>query len=210
MIPISMRGFAEFCAAPADRKAAKLRPFKFKKSGESKGRSNYYVKALSAIRHHHHGDQDKFEEIVTELTTAKDSDPDKKKRTKAASNLRALADYMRHLGGRKLVIKPGTRLYYSCKELLVSAQPDFFAEEGGRPLLIKLNLTTKDFSGGVVGLMLHVLHQAASSKGLGAKVECLQVASGSRVAQPSSGFGPVSFLERRVDEILALWPSVSR
>ncbi len=209
MIPISMRGFAEVCAAPDNRKVAKLKSYKFKKSGESKGRSNYYVKALSAIRHHHHGDHDKFEQIVRELTAASETESDKKKRTKAASNLRALTDYMRHFGSRKLSIKPGKRLYYSCRQLLVSAQPDFFAEEAGRPLLIKLNLTTKDFSGGVTGLMLHVLHQAASVKGLAASVECLQVATGTRTSQPKSGFGPVSILERRVDELLALWPLVA-
>jgi hypothetical protein len=209
MYPISMRGFAEVCAAPENRKAAKLKKYKFSKSEESKARSNYYVKALTAIRHHHRGNAAKVTQILKELTALVDTESDSRKRAKAANNLRALGDYMRHYGRRVLTLTKGTRLYYHYKDLLVSAQPDLVAEENGQSILIKLNLGSEDFTGGVAGYILHVLHEAARLRGLRVTVECLQVSTGSRIVGPRSGFGPISNLERRADEVLSLWPTVS-
>ena len=55
-IKISMRGLAEVACAKPSQKQSKLKRFKFPESEESVGRSNYYVWAISAIKHHHRGE----------------------------------------------------------------------------------------------------------------------------------------------------------
>jgi hypothetical protein len=57
-VKISMRGLAEVASAKPSSKHSKLKQYQFPDSEESKGRSNYYVKALSAIKRHHRGKED--------------------------------------------------------------------------------------------------------------------------------------------------------
>jgi hypothetical protein len=55
---------------------------------------------------------------------------------------------------------------------------------------IKLNLSKKDFAGGVPAMLLHLLYEAAQMKGLPVEptgVECLQTSSGSKIAGPKKG-----------------------
>ena len=134
-----------------------------------------------------------------------ESDP--RKRTKLLSNHRAVTDYLKHFGARNLVIKPGKYLYYIFENLVVSAQPDLVAEENGNLILIKLNLSTKDFPGGVTAVMLHVLYEAALMKNLPVKstsLECLQTSSGTKTIGPQKGFPSKNSLNVECDELLAL------
>ncbi|MGA3134821.1 MAG: hypothetical protein ABSC88_02405 [Terracidiphilus sp.] len=77
---ISMRGLAEVASAKPSRKQSKLKQYKFPESEESKGRSNYYVKALSAIKRHHRGQSDFVNSVLHSLMieAATETDPRKK------------------------------------------------------------------------------------------------------------------------------------
>jgi hypothetical protein len=211
MIPISMRGFAEVSAAPTKSKLSRLKKYKYPDSDESKGRSNYYVKALAAIRHHHHSNKSELQDILDDLVIAASDKSNKRRQSKALNNLRAINDYLKHFSYRHLKPLRGKRLYFFHKQLKVSAQPDLYAEESGKLRLIKFNFGRKDHGGAVVAIMLHVLYEAAIINGLKLppnQVECIQTSSGSNISGPKGGFGPAKNLTVMADELIALWPSV--
>jgi hypothetical protein len=82
------------------------------------------------------------------------------------------------------------------------------AEENGKLILIKLNMTKRDLPGGVNPVMLHLLYEAATKAHLPIgpeQVETLQVASGSRVVGPKGGFADEKILHAACDELLAVW-----
>ncbi|MGO9326417.1 MAG: hypothetical protein ACLP07_17820 [Terracidiphilus sp.] len=207
---ISMRGLAEVANASPARKLSKLKKYKFPKSEESVGRSNYYVKALSAIKHHHRGDSSYVNSTLQALLIEAKAEKNPLRKAKLLNNHRAIKEYLKHFGSRALVIRPGKLLYYTFKELVVSAQPDLVAEENGDLVLIKLNLGKDEFAGGVCATILHVLYEAAQTQGLPIKptgIECLQTADGSRIAGPKSGFPNRNTLNSTCQELLALWPA---
>lgn len=206
LVRLSMRGFAEVSSAAPNRKQSTLKRFRSPKSSESVGRSNYYVKALSLIKRHHKG-----ESVAPDLAqmleaAGKESNP--RSRTKLLSNHRAATDYLTHFGDRALKIKTGKQLYYIFDNLVISAQPDLVAEsEDGELILIKFNLSKKDFAGGVSATLLHVLYESAKAKGLPVEswgVECLQTTSGSRTVGPKVGFPNKQALNAECKAILAL------
>lgn len=133
MILISMRGFAEVSAAAPDRKLRVLRKYKQPKSGESTGRSNYYVAAISTIKRYHRsgGDQTIISSKVEELRNLAATERDGRRRAKLKSNARALESYLTHFGHRSLKLLPGKRLYFHHQDLVISAQPDLTVEEMG-------------------------------------------------------------------------------
>ena len=207
-VKISVRGFAEVSSAEPKRKQSALRKYQFPESEESVGRSNYYAKALSGIRHHHRGEHGFVESLLQNLLDDAASEADNLRRAKLLHNHRALTDYLEHFGNRVLTIKPGKQLCYPYKNLVVSARPDLVAEEGGKLLLIKLNLSNKDFKGGVNAMLLHMLYVASQLNGLEVAptgVECLQVSSGSAAKGPKSGFPPRKVLDNACQELLDLW-----
>ena len=207
---ISMRGLAEVVSAKPSSKQSRLKRFKFPDSEESVGRSNYYVKALSAIRRHHKGDASFVDSLLSELLAQAAVEKDALKRAKLINNYQAITNYLKNFGARKLVIKPGTHLYYLHKDLLVSAHPDLVAEEDGRLILIKLHLGREQLPGGVSGIMLHVLYEAAIERGLpieSTSVECLQSSSGLRTTGPKGGFPGKAVLNNACQELSSLWPA---
>lgn len=205
---ISMRGFAEVASAKPSRKQAKLKQYKYPDSEESVGRSNYYIKAISAIKRHHRGESAVVTSILQGLLAGAASESDSRKKAKLLNNHRAITDYLKNFGNRSLVIKRGRSLYYLYKDLIVSARPDLFAEENGSPVLIKLNLGKEDYGGGVCALMLHVLYEAAQASGLTIRssgVECVQASSGTRTIGPRRGFSNKSAVDAACREVLSLW-----
>lgn len=205
---ISMRGLAEVASAKPSRKHSKLKQYQFPESEESKGRSNYYVKALSAIKRHHRGQSGFVKSVLQSLKIGAATEPDPRKKAKLLNNHRAITDYLKTFGNRPLVMKPGKSLHYVYKDLIVSAHPDLVAEENGSLILIKLNLSKDDFSGGVNSTLLHVLYEAATMQGLPIKpsgVECLQTSSGSRTTGPKQGFPDRKVLNAACQELLNLW-----
>jgi hypothetical protein len=207
-IKIPMRGLAEVVSAKPSQKLSKLKKYRTPKSDESVGRSNYYVKALSAIKRHHRGQTDVVATILSGLLAEAATETDARKKAKLLNNHRAIIDYLKAFGGRQLKIMPGTHLYYVYQYLAVSAHPDLVDEEDGNLVLIKLNLGKDDFGGGMCSVMLQTLYEAAHLKGLPVKstgVECLQTSSGSRIAGPKRGFPDKKTLNRACQELLSLW-----
>jgi len=172
------------------------------------GRSNYYVKALSLIKQHHKGNSAHVTSSIQNLLKEAMAETVPHKRAKLLSNHRAIMDYLKHFGTRKLTIRPGKHLYYVFEDLVVSAHPDLVAEEDGNLVLIKLNLSKKDFPGGVSAMLLHVLYEAAQIKGLAVNstgVECLQTSSGTTTVGPKKGFPDKKSLNAGCQTILDLW-----
>jgi hypothetical protein len=206
-VKISMRGFAEVASAPPNRKKAVFERYRSPKSGESVGRSNYYVKALSLIKRHHRGDVADVKSAIRSLHADALAEADPRKKTKLLSNHRAIIDYLERFGHRNLEIKQGRRMYFVFEDLIVSAQPDIVAEENGNLILIKLNLGKKDLPGGVAATLLHVLYEAAKAKGLPVRsdgVECLQTSSGSKTVGPKTNFPNKDALKAKCRELLLL------
>jgi hypothetical protein len=209
-ITISMRGLAEVACAKPSQKQSKLKRFKFPESEESVGRSNYYVWAISAIKRHHRGEAEFVDKMLHGLREQAATESDSRKRAKLLANHRAITDYLKYFGDRALEIRPGARLYFNYRNLIVNAHPDLVAEEKGRLLLIKLNCCKEDFAGGVTSTLLHLLYESARQKGLeidSTSVECLQTSSGSRITGPRSGFPSKSALNSACSELLELWPA---
>jgi hypothetical protein len=209
MIPISMRGFAEVSSAPPAAKQKVLKKYKNSKSGESKGRSNYYVAAISTIKRYHRSDDKQIIlSKIAELETLADSEANTRARSKLRSNARALKSYLQYFGNRSLTIRPGKRLYYYHRDLAISAQPDIVAEEAGKLVLIKLNASGKSHDGGMVALLLHALHEAAILQHLPVSargVEYLDLPSGQRICGPVDGFGSTAVLQNNCEALISLW-----
>jgi hypothetical protein len=207
-IKIPMRGLAEVTSAKPSQKLTKLKKYRTPKSEDSVGRSNYYVKALSAIKKHHKGQTDVVTKILNDLLAEAAVETEPRKRAKLQHNYRAITDYLKAFGSRPLKIMPGKHLYYVYQNLVVGAHPDLVAEEDGRMVLIKLNLGQSDLGGGECSVILHTLYEAAQFKRLPVQsygVECLQTSSGSRVVGPRQGFPAKRTLNRACQELLDLW-----
>lgn len=206
-VRISMRGFAEVSSAAPNRKKSTLKRYRSPKSGESVGRSNYYVKALSLIRRHHKGESAYVASEISKLLKEANAENAPRAKAKLLSNHRAVTDYLKHFGHRGLKIIPGKYLYYVFDNLVIGAHPDLIAEENGNLILIKLNLSKHEFSGGVSATLLHVLYEAALAKQLPVKssgVECLQTSNGSRLVGPKGGFPNKQALNAQCQALLAL------
>jgi hypothetical protein len=206
-ISISVRGFAEVSSANPEKKRSILKKYRNPKSGSSIGRSNYYIKALSLIKRHHKGESIYVSLKLSELLVQANKELDARAKTKLLRNHQAVVEYLKYFGERKLKIHTGKRLYYSFKNLEISAQPDLVAEEDGKLILIKLNLGKKEFAGGVAYTILHVLYEAAKANGLQvlpSNVECIEPAKKSRIAGPKRGFLSPQSLDTECDAFLAL------
>jgi hypothetical protein len=208
VMKISMRGFAEVAAAEPKSKPSKLSKYKFPESDESVARSNYYIKALSAIKRHHRGEHAHVQKVLKDLLAEAAVETDSRKRAKLLGNHRAIIDYLKTFGNRALIIKPGKQLHFVYEDLVISARPDLVAEENGETTLIKLNLGKKTFGGGVPALLLHLLYEAAKVHDANLKpnrVECIQLADGSKISGPKNGFPPKKVLENACKEIVKIW-----
>jgi hypothetical protein len=207
-IKIPMRGLAEVTSAKPSQKLSKLKKYRTPKSEDRVGRSNYYVKALSAIKKHHNGQTDIVTKVLNDLLAEAAVETDPRKRAKLQHNYRAITDYLKTFGSRLLKIMPGKHLYYAYQYLVVGAHPDLVAEENGHMVLIKLNLGQDDLGGGECSVILQTLYEAAHLSGLPVKstgVECLQTSSGSRTVGPKRGFSDKRTLDRACQELLNLW-----
>ncbi|MDE3062946.1 MAG: hypothetical protein KGJ51_07785 [Acidobacteriota bacterium] len=128
-IKIPMRGLAEVTSAKPSQKLSKLKKYRTPRSEDSVGRSNYYVKALSAIKKHHKGQTGIVTKILNDLLAEAAVETDPRKRAKLEHSHRAITDYLKAFGSRPLKIMPGKHLYYLYQDLVVGAHPDLVAEK---------------------------------------------------------------------------------
>lgn len=211
MIKISMRGAAEVAAAAPSRKVATLKKYKQTDSGETKGRSNYYISALSFVTSYHK--QGNHPSALTAYLAAmqkklaeKPNDP--RWRAKVLNNMRAAEQYIQHFGQRKFTVCEGKKLAYTHNGVVVSARPDLVIEENGERLLIKLNLGRIEHSSQMAAIQLHFMFTAANAAGLEIgpqQVVYIQPVEGFEHRGPASGFPPDKRLASICSEIEGLW-----
>lgn len=212
MISLSMRGLAEVIHTAPAKRVNKLRKYKFKKSGESKGRSNYYVKALSIIKRHHRGDSAGRDQLLDELKDALRAAETSAKKAKIRNNIRVAESYLAVFGKRQFEVLKGVRLYFTFGSLVVSSQPDLIVQEHGLLKLIKLDCCLKGHPSAETMTMLHALYLAGRDKALighPAQVECLEVATHASTPGSKSHFSSSKTLENGCQEIIELWPTVT-
>lgn len=213
MIKISMRGAAEITLAAPARKSAALRKYKQNDSGEARGRSNYYILALTFIKQlHNEGNPPGL--LASFLGDMQNRIAEKPKDTrwkaKVLNNMRAAEQYIEHFGQRKFAIRPGKKLAYTHGGVLISARPDLVIEENGKILLIKLNLSKKSHSDLMADIQLHLMYAAANAVGLeitSRQVAYIQPVQGSELRGPSKGFPAVTRLSLICKDLEDIWNS---
>jgi len=166
-IKLAATGVAEFAEASATKKRSLLRPYKLKKSGEAKGRSNYYQIAINAIKSFHKSENEKgvIADAIEALTLKRKS-ATHLDRIKCDHNIRVLKSYLAHFGSRKLKPIPGKRLFCKVKNLTITTQPELTAEENGKPLIVKLHFSSKKATTLRISILLHLMRQSAVNVGL--------------------------------------------
>jgi hypothetical protein len=213
MIKVSMRGAAEVALAAPSRKSTALRKYKQTDSGEARGRSNYYIWALTFIRQFHREGNPAglLASFLGDLQNRIAEKPkDTRWKAKILNNMRAAEQYSLHFGPRKFTIRPGKKLAYAHGNVLVSARPDLVVEENGKILLIKLNLSKKPHSDLMADIQLHLMHAAATAVGLdltSKQVAYIQPVRGSEQRGPSKGFPPVTRLSQICEDLENIWNS---
>jgi len=165
IIRVSMSCLAEFVTSYGRSAESRLRPYKFNKRGEGFARSSYYQYALRRIRAYHSEGNDPtvFERDVLEMRTRADKTTENWERAKFERNISAVEAYRRIYGNRTFKILPSRRLEYRIAGIVVTAQPDLWAEEQGTQVLLKIGMARHKIS--YVDMLLSLLRKAAVSGG---------------------------------------------
>jgi len=164
-VRVSMSCLAEFVSSYGRSAESRLRPYKFNKRGEGFARSSYYQYALRTIRAYHSEGNDPavFERDMLEMRTRADKATENWERTKFERNISAVEAYRRIYGNRKFNILPNRRLEYRIGGIVITAQPDLWAEEQGTQVLLKIGMARHKIS--YVDMLLSLLRKAAVSGG---------------------------------------------
>jgi hypothetical protein len=162
---VSMSCLAEFVTSYGRSPESRLRPYKFNKRGEGFARTSYYQSALRTIRAYHSEGNDPavFERGLLEMRTRADKATENWERTKSERNISAVQAYRRIYRNRKFEILPNRRLEYRIGGIIVTAQPDLWAEEQGTQVLLKIGMARHKIS--YVDMLLFLLRKAAVSGG---------------------------------------------
>ena len=126
---------------------------------ESVGRSNYYIWALSAIKHHHRGDTEFVDETLHRLHEEAVTESDPRRRAKLRGNHRAITDYLNHFGD--LNSDPARHpLVLQLSQPHRERSPRLGGEEGPASSH-QAELLQGRSAGGVTATLLHVLYESA-------------------------------------------------
>ena len=164
-IRVSMSCLAEFVTSYGRSPESRLRPFKFNKRGEGFARSSYYQYALRTIRAYHSGGNNPsiLDRDLLEMRTRADKAIESWECIKFERNASAVVAYRRIYGNRKFKILPNRRLQYRIGGIVVTAQPDLWAEEQKTQVLLKIGMAKHNIS--YVDMLLSLLRKAAVSSG---------------------------------------------
>ena len=162
-VPVSC--VADFVNSPGRSAESLLRPYKYNKRGEGFARSSYYQQAIKAIRNHHRSGRDPkvFRAALLELRKKADTTQKRGERLKLEKNAQAIEAYQRVYQDRNFVALKNRRLAYRIGQVVVTAQPDFWVEENGTQVLLKIGIVKKKSS--YVDILLTVIRKAAISGG---------------------------------------------
>jgi hypothetical protein len=208
-VNVSANGFADFFDSGSDlRRRAVLKRFKRPGSGESKGRSNYYVSALSGIRRFVASDSQMaaLDAAISDLRLRPTET--KLERTKVDANLRCLDQFRKHFGDLALSKTNGSRFYFVHHDLTVSCQPDLVAMEHGALKLFKLNFTAIPRSSEYIRAASSVVYAAAKESRdqlIPSQVAYLDLASGIRHNLSADRLLDDEALGQSCEQISQLW-----
>jgi hypothetical protein len=163
-IPISVTGLAKFMRANALRQRSLLRDYKFPftADGRRKPQIVRYSEARTAIKKYHSAGNDITVLIqAVEDLVKKGAENPEKDQARIEDNIRAVKTYMKYFSENKFTVLETPRPKYVHGEVVVSALPDLYVDEGGTRKLIKLDFNRTRPLAGEVDIILKVMHEAA-------------------------------------------------
>jgi hypothetical protein len=177
-IRLAATGVAEFVSSTPAQRRRILRPYKKRQSGEARGRGHYYRVALNAIRHFFNGKKDVG--IITDALQAlelRKKGPFKKRGEPAEikHNIRVLKAFLHYYAGRDFVVVPGQKIECTIGRVEVTCNPDLWAEENAKLLLVKFFFQEKKPKTLQIPVLLHLLREAAHHAGMNPTVICLDM-----------------------------------
>jgi hypothetical protein len=210
-IRVSITCLADFITSYGKSPEARLRPFKFSKLGEGFARSSYYQHALRTIRGYHSANNDSamFDRDVAEMRTLADKATENRERIKFERNVSAIEAYRRLYGNRKFRILTNRRLEYRIGGIVITAQPDLWAEEQGTQVLIKIGMAKHNIS--YVDMLLSLLRKAAVSSGHKIRAKNIVYLNVSNGKEMICSGGLTRFnrtFSSAAKQIATVWPSI--
>jgi hypothetical protein len=211
-IRVSMSCLAEFVSSYGRSPERRLKPFKFNRRGEGFARSSYYQYALKTIRAYHSGGNDPaiLDRDLSEMRLRADESTENWKRIKFERNASAIQAYKRIYGNRKFKILPNRRLEYRIGGIVVTAQPDLWAEELGTQVLLKIGMAKHKTS--YVDMLLSLLRKAAVSskyKIRARNIVYLNVSNGKEMVCSGGLTRFNSTFAAAAKEIATVWPKIT-
>ena len=215
-IQISVTGLAKFMRASSAAQRTLLRNHKFPFTADGKKRPQivHYSEARTAIRKYHEsGNQVSVLVQAIEDLLKKEIDHPEKDASRIHDNVRAVKTYMAHFAHSKFTILENPKPKYQHGEVVVSATPDLFVDDGGRKKLIKLDFNAVKPDDDVIQIVLKVMHEASVVCGLAVHPKDVVYLDVSRLAQ-HSGAKLNSRLKRDIDAacdtIADIWPRIQK
>lgn len=210
---LSVSCLADFLSSGGRATESLLRPYKFNKRGEGFARSSYYRSCITAVRSYHASGNDLkvFQIALLELRKRADTSQEAWERIKCEKNIDAIEAYQRVYQDRKFRIIPNHRLAYSVGKLVVTAQPDLWAEENGTQVLLKIGIAKKKPS--YIDVLLTVIRKAAINSGYRVRarnVVYLNVTTGREMVCKSSLKHFNRTFRAIAREIARVWPNVTQ
>jgi|SRR5579885_1377658 len=215
-IQIPVNALAKFMKASASAQRTLLRnhKFPFTAAGKKRPQIVYYSEARTAIRKYHESENN-----VSVLLTAiedllkKEAEHPEKDGSRISDNVRAVKAYMAYFAHRKFTVLENPKPKYQHGEVIVSATPDLYVDEGGRKKLIKLDFSIPKPDEEVVQIILKVMHEAAAVGQLGAHPKDVIYLDVSRQNQ-YTGTALNKRLKRDIDAacetIADIWPRIKQ
>lgn len=163
-IPISVNGLAKFMTSSESTRRRILRDYKFpfNKDGSKKPQIVRYSEARAVIRDYHESGNNAATIVtaIEKLMEKRQKNPDKDA-SRINDNIRALETYLKYFSHRAFQVLPTPKPTYIHGEVVVSASPDLYVDEGGKKKLIKLDFSEKKPDEQTVEILLKVMHEAA-------------------------------------------------
>jgi hypothetical protein len=139
MIQIPVLVFAKYLR---NRRTSGLKQVKHAEKKENQIPFKYYRSALAAITRHHKSGNDPsvFKKAQAELAKKLAGCEKPGKAVILRNNIRAIAQYRMHFGGRNFEVRPVPKLKILAANIVVSAKVDLCVIENGENLLVKIDM----------------------------------------------------------------------
>jgi hypothetical protein len=170
----SLNCYCDFYQAPTtERKEAVVRRYKKAKSGEAKGRSNYYLPVLNAIK-------DRLctggtvEEKIAAIAKACVNPrwPDKLNQIRIESNVQFYHAFRSVFGTKVPKIFACPRMQFlASTDLSVNVQPDLFFELDGQKTMIKFGVCKRKRPEQLIAIILQMIHRGTKGKGISLPID---------------------------------------